>query len=93
MSHRFCACAHESHSKVVALPSLRGCGGNRVCAAYCRAQAILALMRDPERLERERQDWAAKRPALGGFANGQLPAFGSDSAPPFPDGANVYVAN
>lgn len=48
----------------------------------CRAQAILMLMKDPERLERERAELAAKRPhARGGLADGQPTGFGSDSSP------------
>ena len=34
-----------------------------------RAQAILALLRDPERLEKERRDFAARRPALSGSSS------------------------
>ncbi len=49
----------------------------RPSAAYPRrAQAILALLRDPERLERERKDFAARRPALSGFSRDAAPAIG-----------------
>ena len=50
--------------------------------AVCRAQAILALMRDPERLARERAELAAKGPrAFGGIGSGQPTGFGSGTSP------------
>ena len=49
-----------------------------------RAQAILALLRDPERLERERKDYAARRPALSGFSRDGAPVgLGLSSAASF----------
>ena len=49
-----------------------------------RAQAILALLRDPERLDRERRDFAARRPALSGFSRDAAPiGLGLSSAATF----------
>ncbi len=49
-----------------------------------RAQAILALLRDPERLKRERKEFAARRPAYVGFARGAAPVgLGISSAATF----------
>lgn len=53
-------------------------------ARVCRAQAILALLRDPERLEKERSDFAARRPALSGFSRDAAPVgLGLSSAATF----------
>lgn len=47
----------------------------------CRAHAILALMKEPECLERERAELAARRPHAHGSSMGQPTGFGSGSSP------------